>query len=203
MKHVAAICVMVVICWTGQAMAGVIDSVNANGDPRTFAWGCKSIGWLYTAPKSYIMTGVQTRFADSFHDYDIAFDITVEIYDALPNSGGQLLRTTAFTSAPHGTFVGGVFEALPITEGDDYFIGFRGIWGAPTNSSDDGDIELPCYLDGKVADGMYVERGTYDLMRYPALQFEGEVPEPATLLLLGLGGIAVVGSRSAGGPARD
>ena len=112
----------------------------------------------------------------------------MEVYDGLPSGSGTLLRSATFWSGSWGAFVGGSFTALDVTAGEDYFIGFRNVWRLLRNSATSG-TSLSCYGDS-ISDGTYSSAISSSTDIHPVLQLEG-VPEPATLLFLGLGGLVL------------
>lgn len=209
---------------TLPATAAVIDSVNADKQPAPLSWwaGQDEVGWLYRPASAYDLTGVETRFG-ALRPSDGNFanltptqraTVTVEVYDALPADGGHLLRSADFTASTE--LAGGVFPALQLVAGEDYFIGFRHLDGLGVNYTIDpgakslgaDHVELGNifgFAGGYNPGGS----GTYSIVgpasgrsSAPILRFLGEpipspttAPEPAGVLLLGLGALPLLKRR--------
>jgi hypothetical protein len=199
-RHLYILLVIVVIAASAlRADAAIMDSINAGQEPADSPWGViKEVGWVYTPDEPYYLTGVESKFGPSSTSILPPFpgtSVTVEVYDEVPGSGGTLLRTTSFGLFRWGVFTGGSFASLELTGGEDYFIGFA--FTGPVilkNSTFDIDsvVALPCYGDEAV-DGTYSDLLTNPTEIHPILRFEGEpIPEPATVLLLGLGGAVLL-----------
>lgn len=176
-----------------QAPAAIIDSVNADKSPLFGIHTMGEVGWVYTPAFSYTLTGIQSKFSAGAPMPFGGYDIEYEIYDEPPGEGGILLRSATVNVKSWNTFVGCSFTPLELTTSEDYFVGFRnmgepigGLYGTPINFTFDG-VSLPGYY-GIDNSGTYSNAFSSDT--YPILQFEG-VPEPSTLLLLGLGAIAL------------
>ena len=185
----AAIIVMLAI---SPAPAVIIDSINADKNPVTVSISSMGeIGWLYTPQFSYTLTGIQSQFGSisGAPIYPLG-TVELEIYDGLPVDGAALLRSkTLFVD--NGPPAGGSFTPLEVFAGSDYFIGFRSFPAGGGNrifcNSADSGVSLPCYY-GTDNTGQYSNFTTTSYLVHPIITFEG-VPEPATLLLLGLGGL--------------
>jgi hypothetical protein len=183
--------VIIAMLAISPAPAVIIDSINADKTPFPVQFmGMGEIGWLYTPQFSYTLTGIQSLFGGDGAPADPLGTVTLEIYDGLPISSGVLLRSATF-AVENGIPGGETFAPLEISAGSDYFVGFRSfpIGGGTSiicNYAFDGVSLLSYY--GIDNTGQYLNLTTNPYMVHPILIFEG-VPEPATLLLLGLGGL--------------
>lgn len=183
--------VIIAMLAISPAPAVIIDSINADKTPFPVQpWVMGEIGWLYTPQFSYTLTGIQSLFGYYGGPVRPLGTVTLEIYDGLPINSGVLLRSATFV-AENGMPGGESFTPLEISAGSEYFVGFRsfpaggGIW-VICNYAFDG-VSLPSYY-GTDNTGQYLNFTTSSYLVHPILMFEG-VPEPATLLLLGLGGL--------------
>jgi hypothetical protein len=183
--------VIIAMLAISPAPAVIIDSINADKTPSGVQlWEMGEIGWLYTPQFSYTLTGIQSLFGGGGGPAYPLGTVTLEIYDGFPIDDSALLRSATF-AVENGIPGGGTFAPLEISAGSDYFVGFRSYpAGGGTivicNFALDG-VSLPCYY-GTDNTGQYLNFTTSPYLVHPILMFEG-VPEPATLLLLGLGGL--------------
>ena len=183
--------ILVVILAALSAPAAIVDSINADKNPLTGEiGGIGEIGWVYTPDFNYTLTGIESYFGDlNTPLYEPLFTVEVELYDDVPGDGGELLRSATFLVDSH--IKGGTFAPLDISAGSDYFVGFRfsrpvGYYEILCNFADSG-VSLPAYYDTENS-GTYSIPTSNDDFLHPIIFFEG-VPEPATILLLGLGGL--------------
>jgi hypothetical protein len=182
-----------IILTASPAPALYIDTVNADKTPFTYMMGnMGELGWVYTPPFNYTLTGIKTYFGTSGEPvYPPYPTIIFEIYDELPIDGGTLLRSVSFPIGQSWP-PGGAFTPLDVSAGEDYFVGFRHFIPGldPTfvrcNFADSG-VSLPAYY-GADNSGTYSIATSDNDFIHPILMFEG-VPEPATILLLAFGGL--------------
>jgi hypothetical protein len=183
--------VIIAMLAISPASAVIIDSINADKNPSGVQpWVMGEIGWLYTPQFNYTLNGIQSLFGVGSGPVYPLGTVTLEIYDGFPVDNGTLLRSATFV-VENGMPGGGTFAPLEISADSEYFVGFRsypaggGTW-AICNFASDG-VSLPCYY-GTDNTGQYLNFTTNPYLVHPIIMFEG-VPEPATLLLLGLGGL--------------
>ncbi len=161
------------------AAADVMDSTNAEKNADTVPWGVSEVGWIYTPGLSYNLTDVRTKFGSS----DVRI-VTAEVYDELPSLGGTLLRSAAFLPLANA-FAGGSFEPLPVSAGEDYFIGFRNVLGLNANFTREPDSVSVSHLYYGIANsGTYGLENPFVPVTQAILQFEGfeeQVPDPCEL----------------------
>jgi len=110
--------------WATPVTADVMDGVHELAPPEaTDQWGAYEVGWFYTPSSSYILTGIETRFASTD-----GRTCTLEFYrNGPPSVGGSvLLGSAAFATAATPTWSGGTFSTeVPLAAGSTYFVGFR------------------------------------------------------------------------------
>lgn len=195
MKKPIVILLVLVFLSVFPAVANVVDSVNASATPGVgpnYAFLVADVGWLYTAPLSYTLVGVDFHFTAS----DTG-TVTEEIFDTTtPTLGGTLLRSATFSPAGDG-FAGGTFAPLSIVAGHTYFVGTLGVLGFDgMTAAEAGAIQLPEYFD--LGSGNFESPCAGCPSSTKAmLEFIGPstpaVPEPSSLFLLGAGFAGFVG----------
>jgi hypothetical protein len=122
-----------VVLWAAAALlslsatrssADVMDSVNEFAPPHaTDQWGGYEVGWFYTPSSSYVLTGIETRFAGTD-----GRTCTLEFFQNGPPSVGGSVRlgSAAFATAATPTWSGVTFAgAIHLTAGSTYFVGLR------------------------------------------------------------------------------
>lgn len=194
-----------------QAQAGwiIADSVNASatpafydpGSPITMTWNASEVGWFYTPATSYDLWEVLTKFGATDHRL-----VTVDVYQASrdahgtllsPGAGAVPLRSAEF--APQtDALAGGVFAPLTLTANDAYFIGFENVSGLGLNvTADSGATGLAGGLRFGFSGSGYLPVSVGGFLSQPILQFQydpPDVPEPASIVLFGLGSCVLVGN---------
>ncbi|HEX7424648.1 MAG TPA: PEP-CTERM sorting domain-containing protein [Terriglobales bacterium] len=170
------------------SFATVVDSVNASGTPGIglgYAFVAHDVGWYYTAPFSYTLTGIDFHFSSSD-----AGTVTEELFDTTtPALGGTLLRSASFSPAGDG-FAGGSFAPVSIVGGHTYFVGVLNILGFDGMTATDlGAVHLPEAFDS--GSGLFdvpcpsCPSSTKVMIEF--LDQSSSVPEPSSLVLLGTG----------------
>ena len=190
--------VAVLIASAGQVQAAVIvvDSINESASPAPYLWSAPEVGWFYTPTFSYDLAGVRTKFGNSVDSRTV----TVEVYNAHPESGGTLLRSADFAPLSNA-FAGGEFAPLSLVAKTTYFFGFRNVGGSILNinsTEDFGATNLGVIRFSFVNDGSYSFSDDTSYTTQPIVQFLGQpsappaVPEPSMMVigtLFGLGGL--------------
>lgn len=200
-KLLSAIICAVAIAMPIATRAAVVDSVNESATAYAgITWNATDVGWFYTPSFSYLLNGINTKFASS------GGPITEAIYTDVPANGGTLLRSATFT-AVENTFSGGTFDDLYLTAGTQYFFGFINVGGMRLNvTADVGATELAPGIQYSFTSNL--DRATFDAgpqmgrNAQPIVQFISDatpVPEPSSIALFcfGLFGFAVSRRKSA------
>jgi MYXO-CTERM domain-containing protein len=117
-------------------------------------------------------------------------DITISLYDNLPNAGGNLLTSGTFDNAVSNEWVDVSWSDLSITAGSTYYLVFTstndslGIGGSTANPYPNGEVYANPGYEGFPGYG-------YTFRTYHS----DAVPEPAPFAALGLGVLALVRRR--------
>ena len=194
----SALALIALVAFSGAVprLAQAQDAVNINATPSASAWAATEVGWDYMPTASYSLNGIETKFLSGDPDREV----TVALYSAEPSSGGILLRSANFTPAG-GTFSEASFTALPLTAGQNYFVGFRNVGGLGVNVTGDSNATALSALHYDFyRNGAYDASESGDFTNNPILRFDAApVPEAPTNvslgLLLALSGLVMVVNR--------
>jgi hypothetical protein len=105
----------------GQAQT-VVDSINGSGTPGPpGTWIASTYGIEYTPTSSYQVTRIEANWNGDVGD---GRTITVEVYDANPNSGGVKLAEGSFAQTGSGWQGADLDNPVSFQAGEGYFIGF-------------------------------------------------------------------------------
>jgi hypothetical protein len=177
-----------------SAKADLIAGYNetANCAPASIYWPY-SIGWLWVAPIDFPLTRIETKFGAPVFGSG-AKRVTIAVYDALPQSGGVLLGSAEYDEIG-GVWGGANLNSIPMIAGQDYLISFWNVADLSVNTTQDG-VGTLFGKDGYVyydTDGGPPPSFTDSYFGHSnaIIRIYGTVPEPATLLLLGLGAAIV------------
>jgi hypothetical protein len=151
----------------------LVDAVNQNGitSPLNRFWPA-DVGWEYTPPVDYILTGVFTKF--SYIPYNDNRTVTVEIYDGLPSDGGRLLRSADFKPLANA-FSGALFPPTNLRAGHAYFIGFRNVANLGQNIARYEATVLSPFYYSQFDDGTYSFSESGYHSSCPILEFFGRI----------------------------
>jgi hypothetical protein len=185
------ILLLVVCAFTFMATpagAGLIAGYNetANYDGGTL-WPY-SIGWLWNAPTDFSLTRIDTKF------WVGSQRVTIAVYDNVPEFGGTLLGSAEYDEVD-GRWGGADLGSIPMVAGQDYFISFWNVSGLGANSagyygqlfSKDGYIH---YDSDSSPPPSFVN--SFFGQSNTIIRIYGDIPEPATICLLGLGALSLI-----------
>ena len=108
------------------AQNAVVDAINESETPSGGTWSAYSYGIDYTPTSSYQVTRIEANW----NGLQISQTITVEVFDANPNSGGVKLTEGSFTQTAAGWQGADLNSPVEFTAGEDYFIGFGNSTGS-------------------------------------------------------------------------
>ena len=182
-----------------RAAGPVIDDVNDGFLPGNFIFdpAIENLGWFYEPGFDYMLDGVTSTFRAIGAPPVATRDVTLSVYDDVPDNGGILLRSGMFSAGAAGGNLGVTFAALQVEAGEDYFIAFSGVQGLGLNLVDFAvSLPPPDHDPNPAVDflsGWYTGNNfetfiphTFDVpagFAAPILRFHGVIPEPATTLL--------------------
>jgi hypothetical protein len=172
------------------AEAELIAGYNETANYGSGVYWPYSIGWLWDAPIDFSLTRIETRFGSG------SKNITIAVYDGLPQFGGILLGSANYDEVG-GLWGGAYIGSIPMVAGQDYLISFWNVKDIVPNFTEDIGSNL-FSNDGYVyydTDGVPPPSFTnsYFGQSNVIIRMYGDpVPEPATLLLFGLGALGLI-----------
>lgn len=190
----------------------VYQDLNESLDPAPFYWGAPSgnIGWYWTPATDVLLSGVQTRLASGFANINNDYTFTTTLYTDRPAAGGVELGSFTWNGVTpvDGDWLGGSFPAaLDLTGGTEYFLGMSGWeqgltgtggsgvnWIDPPDQVGAEDLGAGSGYTGVDFDTQMNTTGDVANVDSPILRFIA-VPEPGTLALLAVAGLAIVRRR--------
>lgn len=197
----------------------VYDTVNGGFSPGNYYWGAADTGWYYTPTTDVNLVSIQTQLRTASNiNNNVTFTTTV--YSDRPAAAGSVLDSftwngTAFVDGP---WLGGSFSSpLHLTGGTTYFLGFSG-WAAALFPGGGAGVMMvedfpyqtgPAYPGTELLDGYLSvgSPGSFDtaygpgswpntpILRFIAADPVEEIPEPASMILFGLGGLGLIAAR--------
>lgn len=196
----------------GPAAAGPqVAEVNGSATPGDFVFGPANIGWLWTAPLSFVWDGLGSSF-HSCCQFNVLSpsQAVLTIADGVPALGGSTLYTGAVDGSGHA-----VVNNLVVSAGSTYFIGYSNLTGAgnfavgvnianwvPAQAP--GTVNLSGWYTGNNFETFIGASSVNGVQQQPfsapILRFEGlvfAVPEPASALLLATGLLLLAAGRYA------
>jgi hypothetical protein len=122
------------------------DCINCNSTPTAgIMWvvqgSSTDVGWPYVPPTSFDLVEIDTNFAV---ELGANRTITAEIFQGIPGQpGAALLGSVSFDSSMAHGQLGGVPlpSPVPLTQGQQYFIGFLNVGGLGLNVDADNDFQ--------------------------------------------------------------
>ncbi len=198
--------------------SGVYQSLNETLTPGPYYWAVSTgnIGWYWTPTSDVLLEGIQTQLRTGFVNINNNFTFTTTLYSDRPAAGGTSLGSFTWNGVTFvdGPWLGGSFPApLSLTGGTSYFVGmsgweqglafFGGTGGSGVNWIDPPDqagaenLGAGSGYFGTDFDTQMNPGPTPANIDSPVIRFI-EVPEPASLLMLGMGAATVLVRRRRG-----